>query len=454
MPKISQLESAVDITASDLIQIVDVEDSGMAPSGTNKKATASLLVNQLVPLINNGSIPGSKIENGGITSEKILNETIVNGDVSSTAAIAGTKISPNFGSQNITTTGSASISAVSIGIGNGSIGTNTICGNSSLSVNTSGDDNSAFGYNSLKLNTSGQSNSAFGSNSLSQNSTGSENSAFGNDALLVNSTGSYNVAIGQESLSKNTIGYNNSALGGGSLRSNVIGIQNTAIGSKSLELNTASNNTAIGRNALALNTTGASNSSVGKDCLSTNVSFSNCSGLGANAQVTGSDQVQLGDSTTTVYAYGAVQNRSDVRDKADIRDTQLGLDFILALRPVDYKWDLREDYRPEWSEGSPVGLTEDELNERDVKKSEWLENMKLSNITHDGSKKRNRYHHGLIAQEVKAVIEETGVDFGGFQDHSINGGDDVLSIGYGELIAPLIKAVQELKARVDELENA
>jgi len=61
MPKISQLESATDVTANDLIQIVDVEDDGMAPSGTNKKATASLLANQLVPLINNGAIAGSKI---------------------------------------------------------------------------------------------------------------------------------------------------------------------------------------------------------------------------------------------------------------------------------------------------------------------------------------------------------------------------------------------------------
>ena len=45
--KISQLTSATDITASDLIQIVDVEDGVMAPSGTNKKVTASLLAKEL-----------------------------------------------------------------------------------------------------------------------------------------------------------------------------------------------------------------------------------------------------------------------------------------------------------------------------------------------------------------------------------------------------------------------
>jgi hypothetical protein len=45
--KISQLTSATDVTANDLIQIVDVEDGVMAPSGTNKKVTASLLAKEL-----------------------------------------------------------------------------------------------------------------------------------------------------------------------------------------------------------------------------------------------------------------------------------------------------------------------------------------------------------------------------------------------------------------------
>ena len=48
---------------------------------------------------------------------------------------------------------------------------------------------------------------------------------------------------------------------------------------------------------------------------------------------------------------------------------------------------------------------------------------------------------------------DAGIDFGGFQDHSTNGGDDVLSIGYEELIAPMIKAIQELKAIVEELKS-
>lgn len=49
--KISQLESAVDVTANDLLQIVDVEDENMAPSGTNKKVTANLLADELGKLM-------------------------------------------------------------------------------------------------------------------------------------------------------------------------------------------------------------------------------------------------------------------------------------------------------------------------------------------------------------------------------------------------------------------
>lgn len=54
MPKISQLNSAADVTANDLIQIVDVEDSGMASTGTNKRITAQTFGNFL-PVTATGS---------------------------------------------------------------------------------------------------------------------------------------------------------------------------------------------------------------------------------------------------------------------------------------------------------------------------------------------------------------------------------------------------------------
>ena len=48
------------------------------------------------------------IDSGVVTSAKIADDTIVNADINASAAIAGTKISPDFGSQNINTTGTAS----------------------------------------------------------------------------------------------------------------------------------------------------------------------------------------------------------------------------------------------------------------------------------------------------------------------------------------------------------
>lgn len=66
MPKkISQLESAIDVTASDLVQIVDIEDVDMAASGTNKKCTAQLLANEL------GKI-SSITSTGSSTSRKLI----------------------------------------------------------------------------------------------------------------------------------------------------------------------------------------------------------------------------------------------------------------------------------------------------------------------------------------------------------------------------------------------
>lgn len=74
-------------------------------------------------------------------------------------------------------------------------------------------------------------------------------------------------------------------------------------------------------------------------------------------------------------------------------------------------------------------------------------------MTQDGTKKRARFHAGLIAQEVEETMDEISIDFGVYQDHSVNGGKDVKSLGYAELIPVLIKAVQELSTKNAELEN-
>jgi len=54
------------------------------------------------------------IKDGAVTSLKIQDGTIVDGDVNASAAIAGTKVSPNFGSQNIQTSGTAATGALGV----------------------------------------------------------------------------------------------------------------------------------------------------------------------------------------------------------------------------------------------------------------------------------------------------------------------------------------------------
>jgi hypothetical protein len=52
-----------------------------------------------------GTVTGTMLADGTVTSTDIADGTIVNADINASAAIAGTKVSPDFGSQNISTTG-------------------------------------------------------------------------------------------------------------------------------------------------------------------------------------------------------------------------------------------------------------------------------------------------------------------------------------------------------------
>ena len=117
--------------------------------------------------------------------------------------------------------------------------------------------------------------------------------------------------------------------------------------------------------------------------------------------------------------------------------------FIKALRPVYYKWDKRAWYEPfsdnEWSEDE----------HRDL----------YVNYKTDGSKKKNQWEVGLLAQEVlEAEKEHTKVrqTEASEDDGLIVKGTDrgTYKLTHDYLIMPLIKAVQELSAKVEKLEKA
>ena len=271
---------------------------------------------------------------------------------------------------------------------------NSAFGNFSLNHNTTGNQNSTFGYFSLNSNTTGTGNSAFGYYSLNSNTTATGNSAFGYYSLDLNTTGIQNSAFGYFSLANSTTGLNNSAFGNQSLYSNTSGFSNSAFGDGSLSSNTTgTNNTALGWSTGSSITTGSNNTAIGY-----------------NAEVPGgtaSNQVRIGNTFVT---YAGVQVAwtitSDRRLKQNILNSNLGLGFISKLNPVSY-------------------------------------------IRINDEKQKTEY--GLIAQEVEEVLKDEGIENPGMLTITDEG---MYEMRYNDLLAPMIKAIQELKTQNDGLKTA
>lgn len=66
-----------------------------------------------------------------------------------------------------------------------------------------------------------------------------------------------------------------------------------------------------------------------------------------------------------------------------------------------------------------------------------------------------RTHFGFLAQQVKAVIDEIGSDFGGFIDPKVKDPNDkgTLALRYDQFIAPIVSAIQEISMRMSILED-
>ena len=111
----------------------------------------------------------------------------------------------------------------------------------------------------------------------------------------------------------------------------------------------------------------------------------------------------------TVYASNGSINTSDRNEKNSILEADLGLNFINKLKAVSYKWN------------------DEELSEKT--------------------------HYGLVAQDIEETIKEIGkdVDNIGMIDKPEKG---AMGLNYNELIAPLVKAIQELSANVAAVEAA
>jgi hypothetical protein len=261
--------------------------------------------------------------------------------------------------------------------------------------------NTAIGSGSLRANTTGYNNTAGGALSLYSNNTGYNNTAYGFNALQDNTNGFNNTANGVFALRNNTSGYYNSAVGISTLYTNTVGNFNTATGYSALYNNTDGDaNTGVGRGAGYTNTTGNYNTFVGHGADASASNLTNATAIGYNAEVNASNKVRIGNGSVTVIE-GQVgwTFPSDIRIKKDVEDIGQGLDFIKALRPVQYR-------------------------------------LKNGN---------DRIDFGFIAQDIEALL---GTDYnvlgiGADQDRT-------LSLRYTDFIAPMVKAMQEQQGMIEK----
>jgi trimeric autotransporter adhesin len=235
----------------------------------------------------------------------------------------------------------------------------------------------------------------------------SHNTAVGYEALYANqptatNNGVYNTAIGSGAMRSNTTGVRNTAMGYQSLYYNETGYYNTAIGYAALYSNTTGHeNTALGLWAGDSWQTGYYNTFVGNSADAGVEGLFNATAIGYGAIVTASNMVRLGNDAVTLIQ-GAVNftTPSDIRLKKDVEDIGQGLDFVKALRPVQYR-------------------------------------LKSGN---------ERIDFGFIAQDIEALIGT---------DYNVLGigadADRTLSLRYTDFIAPMVKAIQEQQGIIEQL---
>ena len=246
----------------------------------------------------------------------------------------------------LTTTADSTFNTVTVGLGGGSVSTNTAVGYQSLNATTTGGANTALGYQSLRTNTTSTNNVAIGYQSLFNNSTSSNLTAVGTFALLNNTTnvatlgtitggsaytnGTYTGVVMTLSSGSTATTYPTATIvvSGGAvtsvtLTSNGVGFKDTttvltapaaSIGGTGsgfsvpvASLASGSTNTAVGYQALTANTVATGNTATGSQCLVNTTSGRFNVGYGAAAgyaNTTGAYNVFVGGQNAGGIANG------------------------------------------------------------------------------------------------------------------------------------------------------
>ena len=318
-----------------------------------------------------------------------------------------------------------------------------------------GNYNIAIGYEAGKDLTSGQHNVAVGSYTGDEITTGQYNISVGNYALGANIDGDANTAIGYAALNQfeaDSDGHgNNTAVGKEAGYYVSTGTENTFIGANSgkgitsakiegngntclghnsgVELEGAAHsNTLIGTNAGNTTEYGVENTCIGYNVETSGDNSTNQIVIGNNVIGTADNAVHIGNDSSHIRCdFNADQTwdaSSDMRQKKDIKDIEAGLGFINALKPVKYKHKSPSEFPQEWTA----------YNEND--------------ITPMGGS--DKYYYGFIAQDVKKAIDKYNMsDYSAWAVEP----DGRQRVSKESMVVTLVKAVQELSKKVEELEN-
>lgn len=180
-------------------------------------------------------------------------------------------------------------------------------------------------------------------------------------------------------------------------------------------LNDCSGSVFIGNQSGTLATSSLYNTFVGDNSGANLTSGQNNTAIGYNAKpatATTSNSITLGNSSVTSLrcAVTSITSLSDARDKKEVEDLNVGLEFIDGLRPVKFVWDDR-----------------DEAGKHDIA------------------------DFGFIAQDLKEA--EEAVEMADVLKLVYDENPEKLEASYGKLIPILVKAVQELSAEVKLLKS-
>ena len=235
---------------------------------------------------------------------------------------------------------------------------------------------------------------------------GSNSVFLGSGAGNFTQTGTNNIGVGRRALESLVTGVNNVGVGTLALNLNQGGNNNVAIGREALEsIRNGNSNIAIGYRAMDRANSGDNNTFLGartgfagslNDAYLTAPGVDNSTALGADAEVSDSNQIRLGDdNVVTILGKVMFQAASDKRFKKNIKDLDLGLEFIQDLRPVSYQ--MKSDKHDKESFGFIAQEIEESLGDRDTM-------LIYTELTEEGMKYMR--HTDLIAPLVKAVQEQ------------------------------------------------